>query len=95
MLRREPARISDRRAGANLLRFYCINRKQQFYSALLREIENFARQIDLVRFNAARANRDPLGLKKCVRHRTADQKRVGFFHQRFQNADLIGNLRSA
>ena len=53
------------------------------------------REIDLVRFDAAGADRNSLRLEKSVRHRAADQNGVGLFHQRLEHADLIGNFRAA
>ena len=95
MFARQAAGVPSRRAGANFLRFEDIDRQQKFHAALLRKIEKFGRQVCFVRLNAAGTDRNSLGFEKRIRHRAADQNRLGLFYQRFENADLIGYFRSA
>ena len=95
MFARQAAGVSSRRACANFLRFENIDRQEKFHAALLRKIEKFGRQVCFVRFNAAVTDRNSLGFEKRIRHRAADQDRIGLFHQRFEDADFIGDFRSA
>ncbi len=60
----------------------------------LAKFEEFLGEIELIVFHAAVADGDALGLVKRVRHRAADQERVRLFHQRFDDADLVGHLRA-
>src|SRR4029077_9826861 len=56
MLGRETAGVSHVCAGANFIRFHDVDWEQKLYSAFLRQIEKFAREIDLVGFDPARAD---------------------------------------
>ena len=92
---REPTSISNCRANANFFRFHGVDRNQKFHAPFLRQVENFTRKIEFIRFHTACADRDSLRLKECICHGAADQNAVGLSHQRFQNTDFVGNLRSA
>ena len=84
--------ISDLCANFDFLRFHDVDRQLQLDAALFRKIDKFIGEIDFVRLHAALTNRNPLRFEECVRHRPANQNRVGLFHEGFEHADFVGNL---
>ena len=66
-----------------------------FTSRFFRECEKFVGQINFVGLDPACANRNSLRLEKRVRHRAANQNRVGLFHQRLHHSDFIRHFRAA
>ena len=87
--------VSRARAGFEFVRLQRIEREEKPDAFLLRVLEQLAREIELVRLDLARADRDPLRFPERVRHRTADENGVGFFHERFDDANFIRDFRAA
>ena len=95
MFGRKTTRVSSRCARPNFLSLDHIDRQKQFNSALLCEIDKIGRKTCLICFHPTRADRNPFGFEKRVRHCAADQDRVRFLHQRFEHADFIRNFGAA
>ncbi len=70
-----------------------IGRSSRTFFCFASSISSRARS-SLSAFDPAASHVNALGFEKGVRHRAADQNGVGLFHQRFDHADFVGNLRA-
>ena len=88
--------VGDFRRG-RIRRFgeHVVDRQQQPEIALLRFLEQVAREIELVVFDQRFPDRQPLRLQKRVGHGAADEHRVGKLHQVLHDFDFVGNFRAA
>ncbi len=93
--RRKDAGVPHGRARLDLLRLDAVHGEQEFDALFCREVEDFAGEIELVGFDAARSDADALGFEKGVGHRPADKEGVGLLHEGLDDADLVGHLRAA
>ena len=64
-------------------------------TALAREAEHVARQLDAVRLDQGVAGGDPLGAEEAEAHRAADQEPVGGLEEPLDDANLVGHLGAA
>src|SRR5437867_4221343 len=83
------------RTVAEFLRLHVVHWEEKFHALRFRQREDLVREVELVRFHAALAGRDALRLEERVSHRAGDEEDIGLFHQRFDDADLVGDLRAA
>ncbi len=88
-----PSVIARRRARFGLGRLQMIARQQELLA--LSPLPTDPLRIELVVLHEGVPHPVSLRLQKCVRHRAADQDRVGLLQQVLDDRDLVRHLRAA